>query len=677
MLCNKCKMNRLILFFAAWSLLLTSLQAQDGKGAFQIMRLTSADITIGGRALRQGDRFAGTDPIHWDDERQSMEVKELATGMLYRFSKRVFYDQGKEKSLSDYFLRTNKASTRDASPELSLWRSPVSGEFAERRLALVIGNSNYTNLSYLRNAQKDASDLASVLSALGFDVVQCYEANYTTMRTALNRFAALASDYDVVLFYFAGHGIQEDGKNYLIPVNAELEYRSELARLLSCEDVVDRMDASKAPARLVFLDACRSPKRSWARDATAGLARMEGTPGSVILFSTESGKEALDGTGDNSPFAESLLRNIVQPGRNFNETMDAVVRDTYALTDKVQFPLKVGTLISDFAFNPGGAVVESGVAAVAEKLPEAPAPGPGSSGAAASSLSSETVSGQRPAARQEPSVVKAKVPVRNLEAFATPPVRVGNDLEFTLILTNKGAQTLQPTVNRSGMALYLSDGTMRKCDYLQMGAWVGTQKAEFAFPLPASVPVAVRFRVYNVPPGVTALPLLNAAFYGLNPRAVFDSATIEVRNMQVEEDWPDEWQAAGPGDPSMSVPVRNIRSEITYAARSGSGIEFRLTLTNDNASALRSALNITNTEAFLPDGTWIKYDHMEARVGSDKAEYGFALPSGVPVAVTFRIDDVPPGVSWLPYLQLSFDGLNPSSPLSETNIVVRNFPIMP
>ena len=127
----------------------------------------------------------------------------------------------------------------------------------------------------------------------------------------------------------------------------------------------------------------------------------------------------------------------------------------------------------------------------------------------------------------------------------------------------------------------------------------------------------------------------------------------------------------------MSVPVRNIRSEITYAARSGSGIEFRLTLTNDNASALRSALNITNTEAFLPDGTWIKYDHMEVRVGSDKAEFGFALPSGVPVAVTFRINDVPPGVSWLPYLQLSFDGLNPSSPLSETNIVVRNFPIMP
>lgn len=324
---------------------------------YQIMKLSTPTITIAGKSLKKGDSFKGTSNIRWADDKQVMEVKDVKTGNLYKFSKKVFDSKGAVLSITDFFLRTNKASSRDTEPGVALTKSPVADKFPERRIALVIGNSNYFNLSYLRNAQKDASDIADILLDLGFDVVQAYETNYEEMKTALNRFSGLAGNYDVALFYFAGHGLQDEGKNYLIPINAELEFRSELRSLLQCDDVMQRMSATGAPTQLIFIDACRNAKNSWSRDTSEGLARMEGEAGAVIVFSTQSGKVALDGDGDNSPFALSLLQNLSKSSASFSETMNGVVRDTYQATDQKQYPLIVGTLLTDFNFNPGNVSV--------------------------------------------------------------------------------------------------------------------------------------------------------------------------------------------------------------------------------------------------------------------------------------------------------------------------------
>lgn len=338
------------------------------------MKLSTPAITVGGKTLKKGDSFRGTSNIRWVDDKQIMEVKDVKTGNIYKFSKKVFDSKGAVLSISDFFLRTNKASSRDHESSVSLNKSPNADKFPERRLALVIGNSNYYNLSYLRNAQKDASDMADMLLSLGFDVVQAYETTYEEMVTGLNKFSGLAKNYDVVLFYFAGHGLQDEGKNYLIPINAELEFRSELRSLLQCDDVMQRMAATGAPTQLIFIDACRNAKNNWSRDVTEGLARMEGEPGAVIVFSTQSGKVALDGEGDNSPFAESLLRNLSKSSASFSETMNGVVRDTYQATAQKQYPLVVGVPLTDFNFHPSGSGVDMATYNVSKTMRSAPAP---------------------------------------------------------------------------------------------------------------------------------------------------------------------------------------------------------------------------------------------------------------------------------------------------------------
>lgn len=319
---------------------------------YEITALSTPTVTIGGKTLKKGDRFNGNANIKWVDNKQSMEVKALSSGELYRFSRKAFESKGSVLSIADFFLKTKEGSSRGEGSNVMFTKSNKSGKYPEKRIALVMGNSNYESLSYLKNAQKDASDLAETLLQLGFDVMESYECNYTDMKTALNNFSAKSRGYDVALFYFAGHGIQEDGQNYLIPIERGLEFRSELNSCLNCEDIMQRMDAGHAPAKIMFLDACRHTKRSWTRDVSEGLARMEGSIGSVIVFSTQSGNAAYDGEGSNSPFAESLMKNIKRENVAFTEAMTGVVRDTYAKTNNKQFPLQVGTLIVDFRFNP-------------------------------------------------------------------------------------------------------------------------------------------------------------------------------------------------------------------------------------------------------------------------------------------------------------------------------------
>lgn len=340
-------MKRLLFLLIA---LITLFPADAEK--FRIMSLTTPTITIGGRPLKKGDIFSDTSTIKWVDNNQSMEVKAISTGNIYRFSRKVFASKGATTSIADYFLKTKKASSRGDDRAPSFTRSDVASDFPEKRIALVIGNSNYDYISYLRNASKDASDVGETLLSLGFDVMEAYETSFSDMKTAINNFSAKAAGYDVALFYYAGHGLQEDGVNYLIPVENALEYKhASLRASINCDDIVDLLNRAGTPSKIFFLDACRNTKRAWSRDVNQGLARMEASVGSMIIFATQSGNTATDGDGDNSPFALALINNIRKPDVSCSIAMDNLVRDTYNMTQRTQYPQKTGTLIEDFYFN--------------------------------------------------------------------------------------------------------------------------------------------------------------------------------------------------------------------------------------------------------------------------------------------------------------------------------------
>ncbi len=357
----------------------SNIDAVSPKNIFEIVRLNTPTINIGGKDLAIGKTFAEGAEIKWSGKKQHMEAKNKATGELYQFSENVMASRGL-KSLKDYFLYTSKASTRDLGDGVvtTYSESPNKSSFAEKRIALLIGNSNYASLGYLRNAQRDAEDIGGVLSELGFDVLECYEAGYDDMKSALSKFAALASKYDMALFYYAGHGLQHNGKNYLIPVDAKLEMHSELEHCLNADDVLQQMEDCGVASRVLMLDACRNTPRSWSRSSQKGLARMEGSAGSVILFSTGSGEVALDGEGDNSPFAQAVMANMVRPRVPFSRAVNDIANDTYDFTGEVQYPLLVGTLRGDFRFNSAGlaiAIASAGSSVASTPIPtQAPRP---------------------------------------------------------------------------------------------------------------------------------------------------------------------------------------------------------------------------------------------------------------------------------------------------------------
>lgn len=338
-------MHRLLIIF----LLIFSISEYALSETYQITALTSPSIAIGGKLLKKGDRFSGESPIKWDDSRQTMEVKALSTGKLYMLSRKVFESKGKVHSLADYFLKTTAGSSRGDNGMPIFTESNTKNDYPEKRIALVMGNSGYAHFPYLKNALKDASDVAETLKTLGFDVVEIYESDYVGMKTALNNFSAKSKFYDVALFYFAGHGVQENKENYLVPVERWLSDPEELRSCLNCNDVLTLM---QSPTKLMFVDACRVQKVWDTTSSDDGMAYMEGPVGSVIVFSTQIGEAAKDVTdGDNSPFAQAFLKNITIPGISFNEAMDGLVRDTYMLTDHQQFPMKVGTILIPFNFN--------------------------------------------------------------------------------------------------------------------------------------------------------------------------------------------------------------------------------------------------------------------------------------------------------------------------------------
>lgn len=248
----------------------------------------------------------------------------------------------------------------------------ADGALAERRVALVIGNSAYQTVPSLTNPKNDATDMAVKLRTLGFEVVDGTDLDLKSMSGKVRDFTRLLDGAEVGLFFYAGHGLQVNGTNYLAPVDAKLETEADLDFEMVPIDIVIKQLERSAKLSLVFLDACRNSPfssklaaSSRGQNASRGLARIETASGILISFATQPGNVALDGKGRNSPFTGALLRNIDTPGRGINEMLISVRRDVMSETDGKQVPWENSSLTGVFSFTPAAAEVQTAAVSTA------------------------------------------------------------------------------------------------------------------------------------------------------------------------------------------------------------------------------------------------------------------------------------------------------------------------
>ena len=230
----------------------------------------------------------------------------------------------------------------------------------ENRFALVIGNSSYEKIGRLGNPGRDADLVAKSLEAVGFEVSVHFDLDEDGLGKVLDDLADRAPDLDVAVLYFAGHGIQKDGENFLIPVDAQLKSATSIEReTVSLRSFMEVME--EVPISLLFLDACRnnpfaehllSQSSSDGRSAgiTRGLAPIRTVGDMLVTFATLPNSVAKDGAGQNSPFAKALARHVSTPDAEVSVLMKRVTRDVMAETDGEQRPQQLSQMQTEFYF---------------------------------------------------------------------------------------------------------------------------------------------------------------------------------------------------------------------------------------------------------------------------------------------------------------------------------------
>jgi hypothetical protein len=225
----------------------------------------------------------------------------------------------------------------------------VSGE----RQALVIGNNAYQTAP-LQNPENDAEDMSRVLSELGFQVVLRKNADLRSMEDAIRAFGRQLRSGGVGLFYFAGHGMQVEGRNFLIPVNARIDSESDVKyEAVDAGFVLGKMEDAKNQLNIVILDACRNnPFSRSFRAADRGLARMDAPTGSLVVYATAPGEVAADGPARNGVFTRHLIKHMQTPNLTVEQILKRVRIDVAAETKQRQIPWESSSLMGDFYFKP-------------------------------------------------------------------------------------------------------------------------------------------------------------------------------------------------------------------------------------------------------------------------------------------------------------------------------------
>ena len=233
-------------------------------------------------------------------------------------------------------------------------QSNTQNASAGKRLALIIGNSAYLNGGALRNPVNDATDIAATLRNMGFEVLLHTDLALRQMDKALEEFGKKLKNYQVGLFYYAGHGVQVGGENYLVPIDAKLATEGETRYECVPSGILLAKMEEAATTNIIILDACRNNPfaRSWSRSTGGtGLAAINAPKGTFIGFATSPGNTAADGSGRNGVFTNAFLQNIKTPGITIDQLFNRINRTVDGLTNGAQIPWKSSSLQDDFYFN--------------------------------------------------------------------------------------------------------------------------------------------------------------------------------------------------------------------------------------------------------------------------------------------------------------------------------------
>ena len=221
----------------------------------------------------------------------------------------------------------------------------------DRRVALVIGNATYKN-SPLKNPVNDSRAVAAELRRLNFEVIERENVTREGFATAARDFGDRLKGATVGLFYFAGHGLQVRGKNFLVPIDADIAREDEVPyRSLDVNEILDKMDSARTPINLVLLDACRNnPFARSFKLSQVGLAQMDAPSGTLIAFATSPGSVAQDGEGSNGLYTGALLKHIGTDSLPIEQMLKRVRVDVVAASKSSQVPWESSSLNRDFAF---------------------------------------------------------------------------------------------------------------------------------------------------------------------------------------------------------------------------------------------------------------------------------------------------------------------------------------
>lgn len=260
-----------------------------------------------------------------------------------------------------------------AAPSAPVITAPAPN--GSHRLALVIGNNAYADAP-LQNPANDAREIAKALQDSGFEVILKLDADLVDMQGTLREFGDRLKKDDTSLFYFAGHGMQINGRNYLIPVGANIQRETEVAgRSVDAQEILGIMEAAGSTTNLMILDACRNNPfiRSSRSAASKGLAQMDAPVGTLVAFATAPGSVSSDGTGSHGLYTDHLLRALRTPGLKVEEVFKQVRAGVRRESQGKQVPWESTSLEGDFYFKGAGLAMASLPAPVAVPVSVAPA----------------------------------------------------------------------------------------------------------------------------------------------------------------------------------------------------------------------------------------------------------------------------------------------------------------
>jgi TPR repeat protein len=336
-----------------WMLLLLLINA--GATDYKILKMSCDSIKIGNRWCRKGSVFNDADNIRWPGGYHFLWAQNQSTQKTFYISSDAMNAKS-TRTLKDYVLRLNKMSSRDG----EIWQNLIGKNkenFTEKRIALVIGNSNYQNNTQLRNAINDAHAVSAELQQLGFDVYSLYDGTGEDMENAVELFRkkAVGNGYKMALFYYSGHGLQgDDGNNYLLPVDAKLNSKGDLSTCIDGRWLVSKLADANCANTIVVLDACRNEKLNWTRGLTDGLIPLAPPLGMLLAYSTQAGSVAQDMINDDlpyGPYANALVAALKKDKSSVDELFSEVKSQVIQSTSAIQVPTIFNNLLKTVYIN--------------------------------------------------------------------------------------------------------------------------------------------------------------------------------------------------------------------------------------------------------------------------------------------------------------------------------------